>query len=91
MFQSPAQSYFYQKDIIVANLMFIPSSSNCKDYGNGNGHSKIWDVPEEHPLVNWQFAIENGPFKTWYNLIYLFKMVMFCSYVSLPECNPWWG
>ena len=35
-----------------------------------------------YPLVNIQKAIENGPFSSW---IYPLKMVIFHSYVSLPE------
>jgi len=40
------------------------------------------DGPPSYPLVNIQIAIENGPFGSF---IYLLKIVIFHSYVSLPE------
>ena len=41
--------------------------------------------PSHYPLVIQQFAIENGHLVRWFTMIYLLKMVVFHSYVSLPE------
>jgi len=43
-------------------------------------------LEEGYPLVMTNIAIENGPFCS---LIYPLKMVIFNSYLSLPEGTLW--
>ena len=51
-------------------------------FNPSENHREIWRFNHSYSLVICYIAIENTPFSS---LIYLFKMVIFYSYVSLPE------